>query len=192
MPAPYEIYANGQMSVYLAAPNTADPAINVNPTGVGFTLLGVSGSQDYGEDGIAVGKATENNPFYALGSLGTRKVFRNRETLTIGLTLVDATIEAISAVLNQNTITTVVGPPAEKKISLLEGVATPTFRAMLIKGSLSPYMDGGTFQWWIPIVYQTGTLEWLFKKADPIGVKAVFTAVADATNGFGLVHAQTS
>ena len=192
MPAPYEIYANGLMDVYLAAPNTADPAIGSPPPGT-WTKLGVAGSQDYGEDaGIDVGKETENNPIYALGSFGVRKVFRNRESLTVGLVLMDATIEAIAASFNQAAISVIAGPPAEKTVPLLEGTATPTFRALLIKGALSPYMDGGVFQWWIPIVYQTGSLHFVFKKSEPIGIAFEFTAIADATNGFGKVHEQTA
>lgn len=191
MPAPYEIYANGLMDVYLAPANQADPAIGSAPPGA-WIKLGVAGAQDYNEDGITVKKETENDSVYGLGSFGVRKVFRKRENLTIMLNLMDATIEAISAAFNQTAITVVVGPPAEKTIPLLEGTATPTFRALLIKGALSPYMDGGVYQWWIPIAYQTGSPEFVFKKSEPVTIAMEFTAVADATNGFGKIHAQTS
>ena len=191
MPAPFEIYANGQMDVYLAPPNQAEPPIGSAPPGA-WIKVGVAGSQDYGEEGLKFRKDTENNEVFGLGSFGVRKVFRTREKLYFELIVMDMTLEAVSVALNQNPITVVAGPPAEKTIRLLEGTATPTFRALLVKGALSPYMDGGVLQWWVPIVYQTGSPEWIFKKSDAVGMALQFTAIADATNGFGGVRAQTA
>lgn len=190
MPGPFEIFASGAFDIFLAPPNQADPALAAPP--VAWVKLGVAGAQDYAEDGIKITKATENNEIYGLGAYGVRKVFRTRETLKIGVTLLDATIEAYQAAFNQSAITTVVGPPAEKNIPLQEGIATPVTRALLIRGANSPYMDGGFFTFWIPIVYQTGSPDTVFKKSDPIGLALEFTAISDATNGFGKIHGQTS
>lgn len=191
MPAPFEIFASGAFDIYLAAPNTADPVINVAVPG-SWTKVGVAGAQDYSEDGIKVRKETENNAIRTLGSYGVRKVFRVRESLVISAVLLDATMEAWRDAMNQTAITTLAGPPAERTIPLLENIATPTTRALLIRGSNSPYMDGGVLQWWVPIVYNTGSPEAVLRKSEPIGLLAEWTAIADATNGFGKIHAQTS
>lgn len=191
MPAPYEVFASGAFDIYLAVPNQADPVINVAPPGA-WIKVGVAGSQDYGEDGIAVRKSTEENSVYGLGLYGVRKVFRTRESLVITCPLMDATLEAFRDAFNQTAVTTIVGPPAIKTIPLLENSSTPTTRALLIRGANSPYMDGGGLQWWVPIVYQTGDTEAALKKADPITLELEFTAIADATNGFGKITAQTA
>lgn len=191
MSQPYEVFATGAVDVYLAVTGTADPVINVAPPGA-WIKVGVAGASDYFEDGVHVKKETENNEFYALGLYGVRKVFRVREKLTITFTLADATLEAYRDAFNQTAVTTIVGPPAEKTIPLLENVSTPTFRSMLLRAPLSPYMAGGNLQYWIPLVYQTGSTESVYKKSDPVGLELEFTAIADATSGFGKMHAQTA
>jgi hypothetical protein len=191
MSTPFEIFATGAVDVYLAVTGTADPVINVAPPGA-WIKVGVAGKDDYSEDGVRVTKTTENNEIYANGLYGVRKVFRTREKLMIAFTLMDATIEAYRDAWNQTAVTTIVGPPAEKTIPILENVATPTYRAMLLRAPLSPYMAGGNLQWWIPLVYQTGSAESAYKKSDPVGLALEFTAIADATSGFGKLHAQTS
>ena len=191
MPAPLEIFATGAIDVYLAVTGTADPVITAALAGA-WIKVGVAGAQDYGEDGIKVKKSTENNEVYGLGSYGVRKVFRTREKLTIGFVLMDATLEAYRDAFNQTAVTTLVGPPNEKTIPLLENQTTPTFRALLMRSSNSPYMDGGVLQWWVPLVYQTGDPETVYKKSDPVGLAVEFTAIADATSGFGKIHAQVS
>ncbi|MGH2500261.1 MAG: hypothetical protein ACRDF0_09260 [Candidatus Limnocylindria bacterium] len=192
MPAPYEIFATGTGEVWLAPTGTADPAIDV-ALAPPWVELGTAGPDDFTEDGIVITKATENNEVYANGVYGVRKVFRTRENLKIALTLMDLTLEALSAAFNQTPVTVVPGPPAEKTMPLLEGSATPTQRAMVIRvPDLSPYMDGGVLQFFIPLVYQTGSPEIALKKSDPAGLALEFTAIADAALGFGTVHGQTA
>ncbi len=191
MPAPLEVFAAGNVDVYLAPSNTADPVINVAPPGA-WIKLGVAGSLDYAEEGVSVRKATEENKIYGAGGYGVRKVFRTREDLTITVRLMDATLEAYQAAFNQVVITTLAGPPAEKTIPLVENVATPVFRALLLRAPNSPYMDGGSLQWWIPIVYQTGDIDTVYRKSDPVVLELEFTSIQDATNGMGKSHMQTA
>lgn len=190
MPAPFEVFGSGVFDVYLAPALTAEPAIESAVPGT-YVKLGVAGSLDYSEDGIRVRKSTDENEVFALGGYGVRKVFRTRESLHILVPLMDATLEALSAAFNQTAIT-VLGTPARKRLPLLENAATPTTRALLIKGANSPYMDGGVLQWWIPIVYNTGDTEFALRKADPVVIELDFIAVQDATSGFGAVIAQTA
>lgn len=190
MPAPFEVFASGVFDVYLAPALTTEPAIEAAVPGT-YIKLGVAGSQDYGEDGIRVRKSTDENEVFGLGLYGVRKVFRTRERLNIIVPLMDATLEALSAAFNQTAITALT-VPSRKRMPLLENAATPTTRALLIKGNSSPYMDAGVLQWWVPIVYNTGDTEFGFRKADPVLLELDFTAVADATQGFGFVVAQTA
>lgn len=191
MPAPYEVFASGAFDVYLAPALTAEPVIEAAPP-VAWIKVGVAGSYDYGEDGIKIKKGTDENEVYGLGLFGVRKVFRTRERLNVMLPLMDATLEALRDAFNQTAVTVIAGPPARKRMPLMENSSTPTTRALLIKGANSPYMDGGVLQWWIPIVYNTGDTEFALKKADPVVIELDFIAVADATNGFGYVQAQTA
>jgi len=191
MSTPFEIFATGAVDVYLAVTGTADPVINTSPPGA-WIKVGVAGKDDYGEDGVRVTKSTENNEVYVNGLYGVRKVFRTREKLMVAFTLLDATLEAYRDAWNQAVVTVVAGPPAIKTIPILENVATPTFRAMLLRAPLSPYMAGGNLQWWIPLVYQTGSPESVYRKSDPVALALEFTAVADTASGFGKLSAQTA
>ena len=193
MPAPLEIFASGAVELYLAVTGTAEPLTNAAPAGA-WIKVGVAGSQDYAEDGVRITKATTNNEIFALGSYGVRKVFRDRETLKIALKLMDATLEALRDAFNQTVVTTALigaGPAQDKAIPLLESQATPTFRAALIRLSNSPYLDGGGFQFWVPLVYSTGATEIGFKKTEPVGIELELTAIADSVAGFGKIRAQT-
>lgn len=190
MPVPYEIVA-GAVEAWLAPTGTTFPIISAAPSG-SWLKLGVAGKLDYSEDGVVIRHEENVNRIRTLGTTGARKAFRNTEDLFIELTLMDATAEALSAALNQQAITTLAGPPAEKTIPLLEGGAV-NLRAMLLRGVLSPYADTvNNFQFDIPLVYQDGPIEMAFKKGDPVGVKLHFVALADDTLGLGKVHIPTA
>lgn len=192
MPAPLEVFAAGTGIIYLAPTGTAEPAVNVAVPGT-YIQLGLAGAQDYSEDGIVIDKQTDENKVYTSGQYGVRKIFRTREDLSVKVTVFDMTLEALSAAFNQTTVATLAGPPAIKRMALLENTATPTFRTMLIRvPTLSPYMDGGVTQVWVPLVYQVGNTAIALKKADPVGIEFEFGAIADATNGFGFITEQTA
>lgn len=193
MPAPLQVFAQGAVDVYLAPTGTAEPLLNVAPPG-SFVKIGTAGSLDYTEDGVTVTKSTENNTIYGSGGYGVRKVYRTREGLVIGLTVMDATLETYRDAFNQAVVTAAMigaGPSADKSIPLVENVATPTYRTLLIRMANSPYLDGGSVQWWVPLVYQTGTITTQYRKAEPVGITLEFTAIQDTTGGFGKMRAQT-
>jgi hypothetical protein len=190
MPAPFEIVA-GLVDAFLAPVGTAFPAINAAPIAA-WLKLGVGGAKDYTEDGLVVRHEVGVERIRSFGTTGPRKAFRTTEDLLIELTLMDATAEAISAALNQLAITTLVGPPAEKTVQLLEGQSV-TLRALLIRGILSPYLDSASnLQLDIPIVYQNGPIEMAFMKGKPFGPKLQFVALQDDNLGFGKIHLPTA
>lgn len=191
MSAPFEIIA-GPVDLFLAPTGTAEPLINASPA-IAWVKLGVVGSKDYDESaGVLVRSEQTIAPVSALGATGDRKAFRDKEKLVIEVTLMDATAESYQAALNQLAISTVTGPPAEKKIQLLQGGTVQT-RALLVRGVLSPYADSvNNTQWFVPLVYQNNPVETVYKKAVPVGLKLQFVALQDDTLGFGTLHMPTA
>lgn len=190
MPAPFEIIA-GAADVWVAAANTADVVLNVAPSG-SWTKLGVAGSKDFSEDGVMVTYEQDQEDFYGLGATGPRKAFRTRERLHITFTLHDATLESFQHAFNEVAITTLVGPPAEKTVPLVQGGTVQT-RALLIRSAVSPYVDSANpTQFWVPLCYQKGPIEVLFTKGKAVGLKLSWFALQDDTNGFGKLHEPTT
>lgn len=190
MPAPYGIIA-GPADVYIAPVGTAFPVANVAPSGT-WVLLGVAGGKSMHEDGITVRREADYEDVYTLGATGPRKALRTRERLIIEFTLVDATLESYAAALNSVTVTTNVGPPADKTIPLLMG-STVTTRALLIRGTLSPYADSTVnLQWEVPLVHSRSEPETVYRKGEPVGIAFTFFALQDDTNGFGVLRAPTA
>lgn len=190
MPAPLEIIA-GAADVWVAPALTADVALNAAPGGA-WVKLGTAGSKDYTEDGVTLHMSQDVNEIFGLGATGPRKAFRNREGFHVTLTLMDVTLEMWAHAWNEAAITTLVGPPAEKTINLVQGGAVNT-RAVLIRSAISPYADSANpTQLWIPLAYQKANVEARFKKADAMGLPLDFVALQDDTNGFGKLHMPTS
>jgi len=190
MPAPFEIIA-GAADVWVAAANTADVVLNVGPSG-SWTKLGTAGSKDFTEDGVVLHMNQDVNQVFSLGATGPRKAFRNREGFRVTLTLMDVTLEMWQHAWNEAAITTLVGPPAEKTIPLIQGGPVNT-RAVLIRSAVSPYADSANpTQLWVPVCYQNANVEAAFKKADAMGLALEFVALQDDTNGFGKLHMPTS
>jgi len=190
MPSPFEIQA-GAVDAWLAPVGTAFPVINVAPAGT-WIKIGLNQSKDYADAGVLMRNMQTTKEVETLGTTGPVKAYREKEALVIELTLLDATLESYQQALNQSAITVLTGPPAEKTIPLIQGGTVAT-RALLIRGLLSPYADSvANLQWDVPLVYQSGDIDTLYKKADPVGLKLVFRALQDPTLGFGKLHAPTS
>lgn len=190
MPAPFQIVA-APFDVYLAPTGTAFPVISAAPAGA-WIKLGSGGAKDYAEDGVLVRPEQTNEEFFSLGATGPRKVFRTKEGLVIEFTLHDATAESYQAAWNQNAITTLAGPPAEKTIQIKQGL-TVSLRAMLIRGVSSPYADSANnTQWDVPLVYQNGNPETVYTKGRPVGLKLSFRALEDDALGLGKIHLPTA
>lgn len=190
MTAPFEIVA-GQVEAYLAVLGTAFPVINAAPAGA-WVKLGAAGAKSTSEDGVTIRASQTVNKIRTLGTTGARKAFRSEEDLEVELTIFDITAEAFAAAMNGLAITTLAGPPAEKTVQLLQG-PTVIERAMLIRGVLSPYADSASnLQVDVPRVFQDETLELIFKKDEPVGLKMRFFTLQDDTLGFGKIHLPTA
>jgi hypothetical protein len=73
-----------------------------------------------------------------------------------------------------------------------QGYDVALFALLARSRSASPYGDAWNLQYWVPVCYQSDEPEVVYKKGEPAGLKVKFMALQDATNGFGVVRAQTA
>lgn len=192
MSAPLEIIA-APLTAYLAAANTAKPDVDDAPSG-SWTKLGSNGSCNYDEEGLKVTHEQNVEYFRGLGCTGNLKAWRTEESLMYELTLYDLRVEQYAKVLNDLTVTTTaagVGIPGSKDIDLLLGYDVTVF-SILLRGSDSPYGDAYNVQYWSPKVVMDANPEPVWKKGEPAGLALKFTALQDATDGFGVFEAQNA
>ena len=185
---PYEVVA-GPLTVWLAPVGTAAPAVNAAPSGTWFKL-GTSGTKNYDEAGVVVTHTQNLVQWRPAGSTGARKVFRTSEDFMVEFTLDDLTPEQYAKALNDATVTTAAGPPAIKSINLQMGLTVAVF-ALLARGT-SPVNDSLPAQYQVPIVYQASSPKPSYRKDGPAGLDLQYTALEDATLGFGSWIAQTA
>jgi hypothetical protein len=195
MPAPFEVIA-APVTLWLAPTGTAFPLINVAPA-VAWVKVGTSGELNYDEVGVVVNHGQTIVQWRSLGDGTTRKVFRTDETLQVGLTLVDLTLEQYALALNANTVSTTapgVGVAGFKKVGLSRGIDVAQ-KALLVRGP-SPYGDGWNLQYEVPFAFQTGNPTPTFRKGEPAGLALEWTVIADpsasASERFGRLVAQNA
>ena len=175
---PYELIA-APAQVWLAPVGEAFPDINDAPTG-NWALLGTSGDQDYGEDGVVVTHEHTLAYHHFLGSTGPRKATRTREGLRIGLMLHDSALETLSdGVFNGNAVVTTAaggGEPGDKAIGMYQGLEVSEF-ALLLRGK-SAYGDWNA-QYEVPKVVRDGAPAPVFSKGAVAGYAIEFVAIED-------------
>lgn len=189
MAAPYEIMAV-PFDAYLAPAGTSKPDIAASPTGQGYTLLGVRGADEYDEAGVTVTHEQSINEYRGLRGTGPIKAFRTSEGLKIGFELNDLTLEAYGKILNDATVADI----GSRAVTLHQGAQVATF-ALVLKSADGPYGDGMPAQYWVPVVYQSGSPAVVHKKGDPAGLALEFTALewleaASEALRFGVLEAQ--
>lgn len=190
--APFEIIA-APYDVYIAVVTTAFPDVSAAPA-MAWKLLGASGDKNYDEDGVTVEHDQTLVQFTPVGLTAPRKVFRTEEGLKISFKLVDVSIAAYSAILNAAAITTtapgtMIG--GTSKIPLLQGPDVNLYALLLRNTGYSP---GGAFnaQYEVPIAYVSSEPKPVYKKGDPAALECEFTALWDASTGFGKYNTQTA
>jgi hypothetical protein len=185
---PYEVVV-GPYTVWVAPVGTAFPVTNANPSG-SWIKLGTNGTKNYDEKGVTVTHTQNLQRWKPVGSTGNRKVWRDSEVSTIEFELVDATLEQIALVLNNASVSTQVGPPATKTISLQQGQNVAVY-ALLARGN-SPYNDSLNAQYQVPIAFQAANPAPNFGLSGPAGFACTWEFLEDPTSGFGTLVAQTS
>lgn len=189
--APYNIIA-GPADVFVAPVATAFPAINVASSTTSppasWTALGRT------QGGVMVKYAQTVDQISSDQNTGTIKAVRSAEGLDVTFALMELTVATIAYILNQQTVTTVVGPPHDQDIPLHRGRSVSR-NALLIRGD-SPY--GNWFmQYEIPVVVMTDSPQMDFKEQGISVMQCTFTCIEDLTAGseanrFGILRAQDS
>jgi len=177
---PYEIIA-APFTVWFAPVGEAFPAIDAVPAG-NWAKIGTSGDLNESEDGVTVAHSQTTETARVAGTTGPRKAFRTAEDLMIRFTMLDMSLEHYKHAMNGNAVTTTAagsGTAGFKKIGLRQGLAVSTM-ALLVRGDASAYGDGYKGQYEIPICFQSGSPEPVFRKGQPAGLALEFTALEDA------------
>lgn len=193
MSAPYEIVA-GPMDLYLGAANAAKPYVDATPSAATWTGLGATRAGNYDEEGVHITHEQTVEGFRPLGSTGIRKVWRTAEVMHLELVVYDITAEVYRRALNEAAITTTAagsGIPGSKRISNLMGMDVALV-AVLARANYSPYGDGWKLQHWLPVCWQDGDAEPIYRKGKPVGLKLHYSTLDDPTNGFGVSEFQTA
>lgn len=184
--APYQLL-NGPVNIYFGDPQELPPDV-ATPTAsisAAWTLFGTSGDKDILEEGVKITAEQDVSKFRGLGSVGTRKMFRNGQEVMIEFALADISAEYVSKAFNENTINL---DSHRRHIELLT-TATVEQTALLIRSDKSPY---GEFnhQWWFPRCSDDSNREFVYVKGEPVAVRFRFTALEDTTYGIGTFEAQ--
>ena len=177
---PYEIIA-APFTVWYAPVGEAFPAINATPAG-NWAMIGTSGDENYHEDGVTAAHSQSIQKYRPVGTTGPRKAFRDEEDLMIRLTLNDMTLEQYKHGLNANSVSATAagsGTAGFKKLGLRQGLDV-TRQALLVRGDVSAYGADYKSQLEIPICFQSGSPEPVFRKGEPAGLALEFTALEDS------------
>lgn len=193
MTAPYELIA-APFSVYIAPVGEPFPALDDDPPGGDWALLGASGHQSITHEGVMVAheSAYTSAPFVLPGATAPSRMARTSENLTVSFVLADLTAETYAKALNGSTVTDTapgVGTAGYCSVSLLNASSVQEF-ALLIRGEVTPYLAEGRSQYELPRVMQTAPPMPLFVKQEPAGLLFRFRALRDETLGFGSLQLQ--
>lgn len=179
--APFEVISAPYI-VWTAAVGTAFPALNAAP-GAGWTKLGTSGDLNYDDGvGVSIQHSQTTVKWRATGDAGSRKAFRTEEDQIVKVKIVDVTLEQYTMALHGNAPTDVAagsGTVGYRWIGLSRGFNILT-RALLIRGTASPYGETFIGQYQIPIAMQMGNpTVMLTKKGEPQGLDLEWHAMVD-------------
>ena len=179
--APFQVIG-GPMTIWLAPVGEAFPDLDTDPPVANWVALGTSGDAcDYTEDGVTITFDQEIGQVRGLGKTGPIKARRTSEDLKIGVTVMDATVEMMSILLNGNTITNTpggAGTVETDEVGLTRGLDVTQY-ALLARGE-SPYVADGILQLEIPVCYVSSSPAPALKKGEDVfGVETEFTALVD-------------
>lgn len=181
---------SGPLTVWVAPVGTAFPVINAAPAGTWFKL-GTNGPDNYDEPGVTAKHSQTLQEWRSANSTLAKRVFRTQESVAIGFTLVDLTIEQYAKVMNDATVTTTPGPPATKSFNLLLGPTVTTF-ALVARGTSNALGAALPAQYQVPIVYQAEQPQPLYEKANPAKLACEYVALKDDALGAGSYIVQTA
>lgn len=178
--SPLEVI-NPLYDLYWAAVGATFPLVDAVPDAGTWTKIGTGGFLNYDEEGVSVEIGQELTPWRSLGDAGIRKIFRKSEDAKFGILLVDMTLEQVRHAVNYNAVTTVapgVGTAGYKKLGGSRGLSVNTV-ALLLRASISPYMESGNHQYQVWVAAQSGQPKPVAVKDKPVGYALEWTALVD-------------
>ena len=176
---PFEIIA-APFKVYVAPVGESFHAIDADPPGGNWTLLGTSGDLNYSDDGVTITHEQTIEQFRPLGSTGAIKASRTEESLMIGLTLWDVSLEQYRRALNDNAVSQTAagsGTAGFREVNLYRGRSVATM-ALLVRGP-SPYDEAFRMQYEVPRVFENASPEVVYQKGEPAAIELEFAALID-------------
>jgi hypothetical protein len=176
---PYEIIT-APFNVYVAPVGTAFPDVDEAP-GVLWALLGTNGTRSQDEDGVTITHEQTVNEIRAGGSTGPIKAARAEESLVVAFNLMDLSLEAYAAVLNNATVTDTpagAGAMGTRSIGLSRGFAVNAV-ALLIRGEDGPYGPGLPIQYEVPRAYEAASAAPQFTKGAAAVLACEWRALED-------------
>ncbi len=179
----------GRAQVYTAPVGTAFPAVTAAPSAP-WSLLGTNGNKSIHEDGISIDWEGNINQVRPAGSTGPIKAFRTSEGFSLGLTLLDMTLEQLSRALGAGAAVTDAG--ASRSMGIYRGFNIEGY-AVLVRWP-SPYDETADAQFQLPHAYFDASGSTKLSKNDVSGLPLKIVALVDpaAAEGeeFGLVVAE--
>lgn len=163
--------------VYLAPVGESVPDLADAPSG-NWAYLGGSGKVHQAEGGVTVTHEQTIVEHRTEGVTAPIKVSRTEESLTIGFTLVDMTLEEYAKILNGVTVTDTAagsGTAGVRKIPLRQGPDVNIY-ALLLRGQ-SPYGASYQSQYAVAQVYQAANPAPVFTKGDMAGLECEWHAL---------------
>lgn len=176
---PFEIVA-APFTVWRAPVGEAFPAINAAPAG-NWSMIGTSGDRNYSEEGVTVVHGQTIAQSRVLGSTGPVAAWRTGEDQLVRFTLWDMSLEHYRNAINLNPVSTVAagsGTAGHKALNLYRGLDV-TLMALLVRGDVSPAGAGFKTQYQVPVCYQAGSPEPVFRKGNPAGLALEFATLED-------------
>ena len=126
--APFEIIA-APFTIYRAPVGEAFTDLADAVAG-NWVIVGLSGDQDYNEDGVIVSLQQTIEKWRGLGGTGPRKAFRTEEDLMIRATVHDQTLENLNLILNDNAVTTTAARAS--RFRLVRNIKQPSVKREVI------------------------------------------------------------
>jgi hypothetical protein len=191
--SPFEIIA-APFTIYLGAVGTAFPDVSQTPSG-SWIILGTNGNLNYSDTGIKVTHEQNVVEFMPVGATAATKAFRTSETLKFSMELVDVSATQYAKVLNNATVSTQAsggGNSGYSSFPLNQGYTILQFACLLRSAGDSAGGNNFNTQYQLPRMYQSANPEPVWKKGDPATLAIEWTALYDATNGFGKYVSQTA
>lgn len=187
MASPVEI-VGAPYTIYVADVGESFPAIGSAPAG-NWVKLGANGADNYDDPGVTVTHGQSLEHFRGAAVSGPQKSWRPEEDQLIEFALADLTVEQYAKVLDDATVTTDAGPPAEKYFSTYRGIVVKEYALLAIGVSAHDAAEPAHYE--VARCVQAGEPAPQHHKGGPGMLACQFMAHYDQTDGFGTVRHKT-